>query len=96
MGYIRALKKPTIRMVVSFFNGGRGGIRSAPFGRYHAAFVRCICPFGQRALRVRILDILIKNTKPIPCGMGFVFLAEEVGFEPTVPCGTPHFECGSL
>ena len=23
-------------------------------------------------------------------------LAEEVGFEPTVPCGTPHFECGSL
>ena len=24
------------------------------------------------------------------------FLAEEVGFEPTVPCGTPDFESGSL
>ena len=24
------------------------------------------------------------------------FLAEAVGFEPTCPCGQPHFECGSL
>ena len=23
-------------------------------------------------------------------------LAEKVGFEPTVPCGTPDFECGML
>ena len=23
-------------------------------------------------------------------------LAEEVGFEPTVPCGTSHFKCGAL
>ena len=23
-------------------------------------------------------------------------LAEKVGFEPTCPCGQPHFECGSL
>lgn len=24
------------------------------------------------------------------------FVAEAVGFEPTCPCGQPHFECGSL
>ena len=23
-------------------------------------------------------------------------MAERVGFEPTVPCGTPHFECGTF
>ena len=23
-------------------------------------------------------------------------LAEKVGFEPTCPCGQPHFECGAL
>ena len=23
-------------------------------------------------------------------------MAEEVGFEPTVPCGTSHFKCGAL
>ena len=23
-------------------------------------------------------------------------MAERVGFEPTVPCGTPHFQCGAF
>ena len=27
---------------------------------------------------------------------GGKLVAERVGFEPTVPCDTPHFECGAL
>ncbi len=36
-----------------------------------------------------------KEKKP-KMGLFQGFLAEEVGFEPTCPCGQPHFECGSL
>lgn len=28
--------------------------------------------------------------------VGIIFLAEMVGFEPTVPCGTTDFESGAL
>ena len=30
------------------------------------------------------------------CCEPFDYLAERVGFEPTVPCGTPDFESGTI
>jgi hypothetical protein len=34
--------------------------------------------------------------KPAACAGFFHSLAERVGFEPTVPCGTPDFESGTF
>ena len=34
--------------------------------------------------------------KPLKRGFTLCLLAERVGFEPTVPCGTPDFESGTF
>ncbi len=46
--------------------------------------------FGILRLGVRGKRVLNLVSDPIKK------LAERVGFEPTVPCDTPHFECGAL
>ncbi len=76
---------------------GNGVLTGKP-GTVYDVNIKYNAPEGKKAQETGTTEKLenAKENPRKPLIYAGLLLAEAVGFEPTSPCGLPHFECGSL